>query len=200
MKLIAGLGNPGPRYQLSRHNFGFLVIDRLACLYGIELNRKDFEAHWGRGKIEGIPVLLAKPQTFMNLSGIAVQRLAGFFRVELSDAVMVHDDLDLPFATIRLKEGGGHGGHRGLMSVEDHLGGAGFKRLRLGIGRPCEGMTTERYVLQPFSEEEENALPDILKRACGAVKVVVTEGMQKAMNQYHIRDAVKINSRRLGDV
>jgi len=191
VKLIVGLGNPGPRYQNSRHNFGFLVIDKLAGLYGIDLDRKDFETHWGKGKLEGISVLLAKPQTFMNLSGIAVRQLAGFFRIELSDVMVVHDDLDLPFATIRLKEGGGHGGHRGLMSIEDHLGDSGFKRVRLGIGRPCEQMAPEHYVLQPFSKEEEKILPEILERACGAIKAVLTEDMQKAMSQYHSRSAIK---------
>ncbi|MBN1546111.1 MAG: aminoacyl-tRNA hydrolase [Syntrophaceae bacterium] len=189
MKLIVGLGNPGPRYQNSRHNFGFLVIDKLAGLYGIDLDRRDFEAHWGKGKIEGIPVLLAKPQTFMNLSGSAVRNLAGFFRVELSDVVIVHDDLDLPFATVRLKEGGGHGGHRGLMSVEDHFGDPGFTRIRLGIGRPGEQMTAEHYVLQPFPKEDEQVLAETVERACGAIKVMLTDGVQKAMSQFHSRNA-----------
>jgi len=191
VKLIVGLGNPGARYQSSRHNFGFLVIDKLAGLCGVDLDREDFEAHWGRGKIEGIPVLLAKPQTFMNLSGVAVRNLAGFFRVELSDVIVVHDDLDLPFETIRLKEGGGHGGHRGLMSIVDHFGDSGFVRVRLGIGRPCKQMAPEHYVLQPFHIEEEKALPEILERACGAIKVMITEDIQKAMSQYHSRSAIK---------
>lgn len=191
MKLIVGLGNPGSRYQSSRHNFGFLVIDKLAGLYGIDLDRKDFEAQWGKGKLDGIPVLLAKPQTFMNLSGIAVQNLAGFFRVELSDVIVVHDDLDLPFETVRLKEGGGPGGHRGLMSIDDHFGDSGFMRVRLGIGRPSEKMATEHYVLQPFSKEEEKALPEILERACGAITVIITEDIQKAMSQYNSRSAIK---------
>lgn len=164
-------------------------MDKLAALYGIELDRKDFEALWGKGRIEGIPVLLAKPQTFMNLSGIAVQRLAGFFRIELSDVMVVHDDLDLPFATIRLKEGGGHGGHRGLMSIVDQFGDAGFTRIRLGIGRPTEQMAPEHYVLQPFPSEEEEKLSEIMERACGAIKVILTEGLQEAMNQYHSRSA-----------
>lgn len=191
MKLIVGLGNPGPRYRNSRHNFGFLVIDKLAGLYGVDLARSDFEAHWGKGKIEGIPVLLAKPQTFMNLSGIAVRNLAGFFRVELSDVIVVHDDLDLPFETIRLKEGGGHGGHRGLMSIVDHFGDSCFARVRLGIGRPCGQVAPEHYVLQPFSSEEEKNLPEILEKACGAIKVMITEDIQKAMSQYHSRSTIK---------
>lgn len=191
MKLIVGLGNPGPRYQNSRHNFGFLAVDKLAGLYGIDFDRKDFEAHWGKGKIEGIPVLLAKPQTFMNLSGVAVRNLAGFFRVELRDVIVVHDDLDLPFETIRLKEGGGHGGHRGLMSIVDHFGDSGFVRVRLGIGRPGEQMAPEHYVLQPFSSEEEKNLPGVLERVCGAIKVMITEDIQKAMSQYHNRSAIK---------
>jgi len=191
VKLIVGLGNPGPRYQNSRHNFGFLAVDKLAGLYGIDFDRKDFEAHWGKGKIEGIPVLLAKPQTFMNLSGVAVRNLAGFFRVELRDVIVVHDDLDLPFETIRLKEGGGHGGHRGLMSIVDHFGDSGFVRVRLGIGRPGEQMAPEHYVLQPFSSEEEKNLPGVLERVCGAIKVMITEDIQKAMSQYHNRSAIK---------
>ena len=111
--------------------------------------------------------------------------------MELSDVIVVHDDLDLPFETIRMKEGGGHGGHRGLMSIQDHFGDSGFMRVRLGIGRPCEQMAPEHYVLQPFSSEEEKILPGVLERVCGAIKIMITEDIQKAMSQYHNRSAIK---------
>ena len=133
-------------------------------------------------------VLLAQPQTFMNLSGVTVRNLAGFFRLETSEMLVVHDDLDLPFATIRFKAGGGHGGHRGLMSLDEHLGSSAYRRLRMGIGRPGDLMSPESYVLQSFSPEEEKALPGILGNASEAIEVLIAEGMQTAMNRYHCRN------------
>ena len=115
MKLVVGLGNPGVRYQFNRHNAGFLVVDQLALQHHISISQTIFDAHVGKGKIAGNAVILVQPQTFMNLSGTAVRRFADYYRIELEDVIVVHDDLDLPFLTVRLKAGGGHGGHKGLI-------------------------------------------------------------------------------------
>ena len=191
MKLIVGLGNPGSRYCDTRHNIGFQVVDQLADLHGGTLNRKDFDACWGKVMVEGTSALLAKPTTFMNLSGYAVQSLAHFFDIAVNDIIVIHDDLDLPFETIRLKKGGGDGGHRGVMSISEQLGDSGFARVRLGIGRAQGPMSPKDYVLQSFSREEKDLLAAVLDRACGAIKVTLSEGIQAAMNQYNSRNAVK---------
>ena len=185
MKLIAGLGNPGEQYQSSRHNLGFLTLDYLAGRHDIPLKKQGFEALFGKGKIGNERVLLAKPQTYMNLSGIALERLVSYFKVDIKDLIVVHDDLDLPFETIRLKKGGGEGGHKGLMSIVQHVGSADFIRVRIGIGKPMRKAMVERYVLSPFAEEEQNAVPSILAVACDVVGEVILSGVETAMQRYH---------------
>lgn len=191
MKLIVGLGNPGEKYRFHRHNMGFLVLDQLALQVMIPLIQKGFGTHYGSGKIGDTSVLLAKPQTFMNLSGGAVKRLVDYYKIPLERLIVVHDDLDLPFATIRVKEGGGHGGHRGLISIIDHLGGADFLRVRLGIGKPAEKALVEEYVLSPFSEEELRTLPYVVAEASDAVVEIVSSGVQSAMRRYHGKTIIK---------
>ena len=188
MKLIVGLGNPGVRYALNRHNAGFLIVDQLALQHHISMSQNLFDAHIGKGRIGGSAVLLAKPQTFMNLSGSAVGRLSDYYRIELEDLIIVHDDLDLPFPTIRLKAGGGHGGHKGLISIIDHLGAPDFLRVRFGIGRPQRKSMVEGYVLSPFSEEETTSLPLFLRRAGEAVTDIISSGIQAAMERHHGKD------------
>jgi peptidyl-tRNA hydrolase, PTH1 family len=185
VKLVIGLGNPGIRYAFSRHNAGFLVVDQLALQHHISISQTMFDAHTGKGRIGDSAVLLAKPQTFMNLSGSAVGRLTDYYRIELEDLIVVHDDLDLPLATIRLKAGGGHGGHKGLISIIDHLGAADFRRVRLGIGRPERKSMVEDYVLSPFSEEETTCLPRLLHSASEAVADIISSGIQAAMERHH---------------
>jgi len=185
VKLIAGLGNPGTRYRMNRHNAGSLVLDQLALQQNISIDQNIFDAHIGKGKIAGSPVLLVQPQTFMNLSGIAIRKLADYFRIDLEDVIVVHDDLDLPFQTIRLKAGGGHGGHKGLISIMDHLGGQDFIRVRLGIGRPARKTMVEGYVLEPFSKEEMDCLPQLTTKAAEAVTDILTSGIQAAMEKHH---------------
>ena len=185
VKLIAGLGNPGEQYQSNRHNLGFLTLDYLAGRHDIPLKKQGFEALFGKGKIGNERVLLAKPQTYMNLSGIALERLVSYFRVDIKDLIVVHDDLDLPFETIRLKKGGGEGGHKGLMSIIQHVGSADFLRVRIGIGKPMRKAMVERYVLSPFAEEEQNAVPSILAVACDVVGEVILSGVETAMQRYH---------------
>jgi peptidyl-tRNA hydrolase, PTH1 family len=173
------------RYRFNRHNAGFLVADQLAWDHHISLSQTVFDALIGKGIIAGSSVLLAKPQTFMNLSGSAVRNLIDYYRIELEDVIVVHDDLDLPFFTIRLKAGGGHGGHKGLISIIDHLGASGFLRVRLGIGRPERKSMVEGYVLSPFSEEETTCLPRLLQSAGEAVADILSTGIQAAMERHH---------------
>lgn len=185
MKLIVGLGNPGEQYQTSRHNLGFLVLDQLARQQEFSLQRQAFDAFWGKGRLGSEAVILAKPQTYMNLSGGAVQKLVGYFKINMEGLIVIHDDLDLPFRTLRLKRGGGDGGHRGLASIIQHLGSPDFLRVRIGIGKPARKTMVERYVLAPFSEEEKAFLPRLIDQACEAVRETVIAGIQSAMHNYH---------------
>jgi len=187
LNLIIGLGNAGVRYQFSRHNMGFMVLDHLALHNQITINQKGFDASFGKGRIASIPVFLAKPQTFMNLSGTAVKKVVDFYKSDIKDMIIIHDDLDLPFPSIRIKAGGGHGGHKGLMSIIDHLSDSEFIRVRLGIGKPLLKSTTEEYVLHPFSEDEMKELPRIITTGSNAVTEIITSGVQAAMNQYNVR-------------
>lgn len=185
MKLIVGLGNPGIKYQLSRHNMGFLVLDALAKERNIEIRQKKFDSCFGKGKISSSTVLLAKPLTFMNLSGVAIKKILGYFKIDFKDLIVVHDDLDLPFNSIRIKIGGGHGGHKGLLSIIDYLGRSEFIRIRLGIGKPNSKEMVEGYVIQHFTDNEMKLLPYIITRACDAVVEVISSGIQPAMCQFN---------------
>lgn len=187
MRLIAGLGNPGSKYRRSRHNAGFLVADAVAEEWNIPLTSQKFDAIFGKGFIHSHPVIVAKPQTYMNLSGLAVEKLARFFKVSRSDVIVVHDELDLEFDDIRIKVGGGDGGHRGLRSVIECLGGPDLTRIRFGIGKPDGKEMAERYVLEPFSEGEMKHIPDLTARAADAVAEVVSSGAQVAMNKFNVR-------------
>jgi peptidyl-tRNA hydrolase, PTH1 family len=187
VKLIVGLGNPGEQYQASRHNLGFLTIDYLAGRQGISLQRRGFDSFLGQGRLGNEAVLLAKPQTFMNLSGVALAKLLAYYRTDIGDLLVIHDDLDLPFKTIRLKKGGGGGGHKGLASIIEHLGSPEFFRVRIGIGKPARKGMTERYVLSPFTEEEQRELPDIITAAGDAAREIVENGIESAIRIYNGR-------------
>lgn len=187
MKLIVGLGNPGIKYQFSRHNMGFLVLDALAEEQDVEIRQKKFDSCFGKGLISGVTTVLVKPQTFMNLSGITVKKLVGYFKTDIEDLIVIHDDLDLPLGSIRIKTGGGHGGHKGLISIIDDLDDQGFIRIRLGIGKPDSREMVEGYVLECFTEDEIKILPDIITKACDAVVEVISSGTQPAMCQFNIR-------------
>ena len=186
MYIIVGLGNPGNRYRFTRHNFGFMVLEKLAQEFKIDLKQKSFDALWGKGKIKGTNILLAMPQTYMNLSGTAVRQLVAFFKADINNLIVIHDDLDLPFGTIRLKAGGGNAGHKGLVSITENLGSSNFKRVRLGIGRPSDKSRIEGYVLEPFNSDEELSwLPDIIQTATEASAEIVLSGVEKAIAKYH---------------
>ncbi|HEU19351.1 MAG TPA: aminoacyl-tRNA hydrolase [Deltaproteobacteria bacterium] len=187
VKLIVGLGNPGSKYSDSKHNAGFLVVDELAGKWNIEISTRKFDSFFGKGIIKKYSVVVAKPQTYMNLSGVAVERLARFFKVGTDDVIVIHDDLDLGFGDIRIKVGGGDGGHKGLRSVIDCLGGPELTRIRFGIGKPVQKEMTERFVLEPFSDDEMKHMSGLITRACDAVVEVVSSGAQIAMNKFNVR-------------
>ncbi len=187
MKLIIGLGNPDRRYQHTRHNVGWEVIDRLARRLGTAVDQEEGWALVGGARIGRHRVLLAKPQTYVNLSGTAVVDLRRRHRVKLEDLLIVVDDLDLSPGRLRLRAGGSHGGHNGLRSIIEALGSDAFPRLRVGIGRPPEGVDPARFVLTRFSEQERALIEPALDRAADAVEAIVREGLTAAMNRFNAR-------------
>jgi PTH1 family peptidyl-tRNA hydrolase len=189
-KLIAGLGNPGPKYLWTRHNAGFMVLDRFSHLAGIPLTRKNFSGLYGEGDLRGERLLLLKPQTFMNLSGRSVAAALRFHKLSLQDMIVIHDDLDIPFGCIKLKEGGGHAGHNGLRSLTQELGSGDFIRLRIGIGRPSHGDMAD-YVLTNFAPEEMAGLPRLLDGVVDALELLIAEGVAKAMSLYNNKDLLE---------
>jgi PTH1 family peptidyl-tRNA hydrolase len=185
MFLIVGLGNPGREYKETRHNAGFMVVDRLCQKWGVKPNRLQSRALIAQTMVGEQKVILAKPQTFMNLSGQSVAGLARFYKVEYSNLLVAHDDLDLPLGTLRLRPGGGSAGQKGLASTIQLLGTAEFCRLRVGIGRPPGRMDAADYVLQSFSSGEQETMQFVLARAEEAVLAYLEEGIVKAMNQFN---------------
>lgn len=187
MHLVLGLGNPGGKYRHTRHNAGFMVVDRLARRAGVSCERKQFGALVERVRVGTEDVILAKPQTFMNLSGQAAVSLRGFYKPEESAIVVVHDEVDLPFGDIRIKVGGGHGGHNGLRDLQAKLGTNGFTRVRFGVGRPPPGWETANYVLADFTAEETEQLDSLIDQAADAVEAIVQDGVRAAMNRFNAR-------------
>ena len=189
--LIIGLGNPGREFKDNRHNIGFMLIDRLAVRLDARGLKLQSKAIVTSALYEEHKLILAKPQTYMNLSGQSVQGLLHFYKIPTENLIVAHDDLDIPFGTIRIRPGGGPGGQRGMASTIEQLGTKDFPRLRLGIGRPPGRMDPKDYVLQDFSKDEQKILSDILDRAADAALAFVTEGLNTAMNKYNgdIRDS-----------
>jgi peptidyl-tRNA hydrolase, PTH1 family len=184
VKLIVGLGNPGIRYAWTRHNIGFQVVDQLADTDRILLAIKRFNLLYGRGSIDSQQVLLAKPMTFMNRSGEAVREAAHFFRIETEELIVVHDDMDLPFGKIRFKRRGGDGGHQGVRSIIECMGGGLFARVKIGVGRPPKEMDPADYILTSFSRSERLLLKEIIPTVAEALRVLILEGIETAMNRY----------------
>ncbi len=183
--LLIGLGNPGREYRDNRHNVGFMLIDRLAIRLearGLKMQSKAIvtTANYAERKL-----ILAKPQTYMNLSGQSVQGLLHFYKLPLENLLIAHDDLDIPFGTIRVRPGGGPGGQKGMASAIDYLGTKDFPRLRIGIGRPPGRMDPAAYVLQDFSREDMKSLSMVIDRAADAALEFVVNGLDKAMNKYN---------------
>jgi PTH1 family peptidyl-tRNA hydrolase len=190
MFLVLGLGNPGRKYETTRHNAGFLVVDRLAARGGESCDKPQFGALTGRIRAAGHDLVLAKPQSFMNLSGQPAVSLRGYFKLTTPDVIVVHDDLDIPFGQVRVKVGGGHGGHNGLRDIQARFGGeAGFVRVRFGISRPPEGWEVADYVLTHWSKGEQAELEGLVDRAADAVEAIVGKGAAAAMNTFNTRPA-----------
>jgi PTH1 family peptidyl-tRNA hydrolase len=192
LHLVVGLGNPGSRYAATRHNIGFRVLDRLAAEFAIEVSREKFSTVFGRGRIEDLDVVLAKPLAFMNRSGPPVRSLAEYFRISSRDVLVVHDDIDLAYGRLKIKEKGGHGGHNGVRSLIDAFGGGGFTRLRVGIGRSETGeQPVADYVLDHFTRSEAAELPRIIERARDAVVAILCKGTKFGMNQFNTRPVTR---------
>ncbi len=193
--LIVGLGNPGAKYKDTRHNIGFMAIDHVAEAGGIKLNKEDFYSRWGKGVLCGRDVILAKPQTFMNLSGKAVQGISGYFHIEPKDILVIYDDIDIEFGSLRIRLRGSGGGHRGMESIIEQLGTKDFPRIRMGIGRPEEKESKSQrvkesgniadYVLNSFDSEEKDMLKQMLDRTKEALDTILKDGIKKAMNRFN---------------
>jgi PTH1 family peptidyl-tRNA hydrolase len=185
LRLVVGLGNPGPEYEATRHNAGFRVVERLASRRGIALRREaSLHARFGLGRVAGAPTGLLAPETWMNRSGLAVEAALDAHPLDPeTELLVVYDDLDLPFGRLRLRPRGGPGGHNGLADVQERLGRSDFPRLRFGIGRPPAGVDPIDYVLAPWSGDEAAALEGRLDAACDAIELAFAEGVRVAMNR-----------------
>ncbi|MGI5223115.1 aminoacyl-tRNA hydrolase [Nocardia sp. CA-290969] len=184
--LVVGLGNPGPEYERTRHNVGFLVADSLAQRVGGRFTvHKKSGTDLLQARLDGRQVLIAKPRSFMNLSGRPVSALARFFSVPPTEVIVVHDELDLPFGAIRLKRGGGEGGHNGLRSISGALTTKDYLRTRIGIGRPPGRQDPADFVLKPFAAAERKELPVVVEQAADAVELLLRVGLETAQNQLH---------------
>lgn len=188
MKLIVGLGNPGRLYKYSRHNIGFLVLERLAEDLKISLKKEaDAYSSSGKGKIGGNEVILAEPLTFMNLSGSAVKALFKKYKIDLKDILVICDDMDLELGRLKIKQAGSSAGQRGLKSIIYSLGSNNFNRLRIGIGRPKENQDAKEYVLSSFSKAEKKTVEFIIDEACACASAWANEGITEAMNKFNKR-------------
>lgn len=184
-RLIAGLGNPGRKYMRTRHNIGFMLIDRLSTNFGIALGQTKFKCLFGQGVYRGTRLFLVQPMDFMNRSGPPVFQLARYFNISLDDVLIIHDDVDLDIGRIKIKAKGGHGGHNGIKSIIDAFGSDNFPRIRIGIGRPEAPVDVTDYVLGKLTPEEQQNFQPVLKKAEEAVETVLDKGTTVAMNQFN---------------
>ena len=187
MKLIVGLGNPGREYAGTRHNIGFGVIARLSDEYRIPLNSKEHKAVCGKGFIEGEKVILAQPQTFMNLSGESVRSIADYYKIEPEDIIVAYDDIDLEVGQIRVRRKGSAGGHNGIKNIISHLGTNEFPRVKVGVGAKPQGGDLVNHVLGHFSKEDEKKIDEVLDEAVAAVETIVTQDVDVAMNRFNAK-------------
>lgn len=183
--LVVGLGNPGNAYRLTRHNMGFMVADRLATVHGICMDESRWDTFFGHGKMGPLPVILAKPMTFMNRVGPAVRDLSRMLALDTQDILVIHDDTDIVFGKLKIKGKGGDGGHNGVKSLIAAFGSGAFMRIRVGIGRPEKGQDLSGYVLAEFDDQQKALLADIISAAQIAVETVLFKGPSEAMNQFH---------------
>ncbi|WP_130469965.1 aminoacyl-tRNA hydrolase [Candidatus Magnetaquicoccus inordinatus] len=183
--LLVGLGNPGEKYRETRHNLGWMAVEKLATELSLAAAGRRFEGRFGEGRAHGLRVGWLLPETYMNLAGNAVGAAARFFKLSPEQVIVFHDDLDLEAGRIRIKRGGGHGGHNGLRSIQQVLGSADFVRVRLGIGRPPAGVEPAHYVLSPFNSAERNSLHPVLDRLPAALLFILKGDLPGAMNSVY---------------
>ena len=187
MKLIVGLGNPGTEYEKTRHNAGFLLIDRFCDKLGVKLDKNKCKAQYGVARYKGEKIIIAKPQTYMNLSGQAVSSLMHFYDIDVKDLIVCHDDLDLPVGKLRLRRQGSAGGQNGLRHIVQCLGTQKFIRIRVGTGGKPEGWELADWVLSRFTMDDRALVDDAIVRAADAVAAICTDGIDKAMNVYNVK-------------
>ncbi|MBW2614117.1 MAG: aminoacyl-tRNA hydrolase [Deltaproteobacteria bacterium] len=188
--LVVGLGNPGTDYADTRHNAGFLVIDAVAATWSITIHQKKFNVEFGRGRIDGVDTILVKPQAYMNKSGLPVKQVGEYFKISYRDMLVIHDDIDLEFGRLKIKEKGGHGGHNGVRSLIGALGEDAFARLRVGVGRSGNDGNdgnVVNHVLGRFCQQEKAVLDKVIGRARDAVETILCEGTREGMNRFNDR-------------
>ncbi|WP_418474493.1 aminoacyl-tRNA hydrolase [Frisingicoccus sp.] len=185
MYIIAGLGNPTKTYEGTRHNIGFDMIDAIADKYNIDVTTKKHKALTGKGRIDGVPVILAKPQTYMNLSGESIRDIADFYKIPAENIIIIYDDISLEVGQLRIRKKGSAGGHNGIKNIIAHLGTQEFPRIKVGIGSKPEGWDLADYVLSKYSKAERECLRDAQQDVVGAAALMVHDDVDGAMNQYN---------------
>ncbi len=185
MYAVIGLGNPGRKYELTRHNVGFLVVDRLSEMWDIPVKQIKHKALIGKGRIKGETVMLVKPQTFMNLSGESVRSLVEYYNIPVENIIVVYDDIDTDWQKIRIRKKGSSGSHNGMKNIIYHLQDDEFPRVRIGIGKPLQGQDLAQYVLSKFAKDDYDDLKNIIFKTADAVEMMVTENVDLAMNRYN---------------
>lgn len=190
LRLVVGLGNPGETYSKTRHNAGFMVVDKVSDAFSIDLVKRKFDARFGTGSVSGVKIVLAKPMAYMNRSGSQVQNIARYFRILCKDMLVVHDDIDLAFGRLKIKEKGGDGGHKGVRSIINAFGEGDFARLRIGVGRPEAGYGAADYVLGKFTLEERKVIGHIITAARDAVVTILCKGIKEGMDRFNNRKIV----------
>ena len=187
MILVVGLGNPGSEYASTKHNIGYLAVDEIGKRVGIELKKKKFNGSYGEGFVNNEKLLLLKPETYMNRSGESVSSAAKFYNIPTKNIIVIHDEMDLPTGSVRIKAGGGSAGHKGINSIVAYLGDRNFVRVRIGIGKPREKSRGASHVLSQFGIEEDALVRDSISRSADAVMEIIERGLEKAMNKFNVR-------------
>lgn len=187
MRLLIGLGNPGAQYAGTRHNVGFAALEVLALRHGLQMTKSRFKSLVSRGRIKGVDVMLAMPQTYMNLSGEAVRLITDYFRIELEDILVLHDDMDIEVGRLKVAARGRSGGHKGIASLIQHLGRENFGRIKIGVGRPRAGDRAENHVLSSFPPQEREDMEQVLEDAADAATIFITEGVAETQALYNRR-------------
>ncbi len=185
MRCIIGLGNPGKKYELTRHNVGFMAIDQIASELNIQVSDQKFKCNYGIGVHDSHKVMLVKPQTFMNLSGEGVRPLLDYYNIDMTKVIVLYDDLDLPLGRLRLRQKGTGGGHNGMKSLNQHLATENYKRIRIGIDRPDGEMPVVKYVLSKFSKEEQPLLGKVVERTSDAAIRFISEPFEEVMTEFN---------------